>query len=30
MQMVDDVDTGKVKTYSLDEVIEEFKGDDDE
>jgi hypothetical protein len=30
MQMVDDVDTGKVKTYSLDEVMEELKGDDDE
>ena len=25
MQMVDDVDTGKVKTYSLDEVMAELK-----
>ena len=30
MQMADDVDTGKVKTYSLDEVMENLKGDDDE
>jgi len=29
MQMVDDIDTGKVKTYSLDEVMEELKGDDE-
>jgi hypothetical protein len=29
MQMADDVDTGKVKTYSLDEVMEELKEDDD-
>jgi hypothetical protein len=30
MQMADDVDTGKVKTYSLDEVMKELKGGDDE
>ena len=30
MQMVDDIDTGKVKTYSLDEVMADLKGDDDE
>ena len=30
IQMADDVDTGKVKTYSLDEVMKELKGDDDE
>ena len=26
-QMVDDIDTGKVKTYSLEEVIEELRND---
>lgn len=26
-QMVDDIDTGKVKTYSLDEVMEELRKD---
>ena len=30
MQMADDVDAGKVKTYSLDEIMEDLKGDDDE
>jgi hypothetical protein len=27
MQMVDDIDTGKVRTYSLDEVMRELKED---
>ena len=27
MQMVDDIDTGKEKTYSLDEVMRELKED---
>jgi hypothetical protein len=27
MQLADDVDTGKVKTYSLDEVMEDLKGE---
>ena len=29
LQMVDDVDTGKVKTYSMDEVMKELKTNDD-
>jgi hypothetical protein len=30
MQMVDDIDTGKVKTYSLDEVMEDLKSNEDD